>query len=55
MHMGILLAYMSVFHFSTWTTQRPEEGVVFHGTGIRDKNDPPYECTGLNLGPLKKN
>lgn len=54
MPMGILLACISVFHLSAWTIKKPEKGTISHGTRVIDENDPPYGCTGLNLGPLEK-
>lgn len=49
--MGILTAWMSVYHKYTWC---PEESVGPSETGVTDGYETPCECWELNLGPLEK-
>jgi hypothetical protein len=37
-----------------WCPKRPEEGVRSHGTGVRERCEPPWGCWESNLGPLEE-
>lgn len=50
--MNILLACMHVYHVHDCCPQRPEEGVVFPGTGVTDVCEPQCEL-GIEPGSLK--
>lgn len=50
--MNILPACMHVYHVHDCCPQRPEEGVVFPGTGVTDVCEPQCVSWELNLGPL---
>jgi hypothetical protein len=45
---------MFVCVMRAWYPQRPEEGIVTLGTGVRNGFELPRECRKLNLGPLEE-
>lgn len=41
-------AGMCVYFMSAWCPKRPEEGIGFPGTGVKDDCEPPFGCWTLN-------
>ena len=54
LHMGVLHAFLPVYHMCAWYLRKPEESIGSPGTRVTDGDEFPWEWWELNVRPLDR-